>query len=125
MPDANPVTFEEATPILAVEELKSAIDYYKTVLGFELAWTWGEPAYLAGLCRERVTMHLGQQGQAGPPGPSNVYFSLRGVDAYYARLREAGAEILVPIEDRPYGMRDFAMRDPSGNTLNFGEPKGG
>jgi uncharacterized glyoxalase superfamily protein PhnB len=33
----------------------------------------------------------------------------------------AGVTVVVPIDDRPYGMRDFRIADPSGNELSFGE----
>jgi uncharacterized glyoxalase superfamily protein PhnB len=44
-----------------------------------------------------------------------------GIDSYYEQIRAAGAEIAVSIDDRPYGLRDFSVRDPSGNRLDFGE----
>jgi uncharacterized glyoxalase superfamily protein PhnB len=38
--------------------------------------------------------------------------------------REGGAKVAVPLADRPYGMRDFWIVDPSGNELSFGEAAG-
>lgn len=32
-----------------------------------------------------------------------------------------GAAITVPLDKRPYGMRDFAVDDLDGNTLVFGK----
>jgi predicted enzyme related to lactoylglutathione lyase len=119
-PDA--ALFESVAPLLSVDELKSALDYYQRVLGFQVAWTWGEPAYLASVCRDRVELNLGERGKAGPAGPSRVYIRLQGIDAYHERVRKAGAEITTAIGDRPYGMRDFDVRDPSGNQLDFGQP---
>lgn len=119
-PDA--ALFESVAPLLSVDELKNALDWYQRVLGFQIAWTWSEPAYLASVCRERVELNLGERGKAGPPGASRVYIRLQGVDAYFERVSKAGAEIATPIADRPYGLRDFCVRDPSGNQLDFGQP---
>jgi uncharacterized glyoxalase superfamily protein PhnB len=46
---------------------------------------------------------------------------MAGVDTYYERITVAGAKVAVPLADRPYGMRDFRIVDPSGNELSFGE----
>ena len=120
MPDAIPI-LDSATPIFSVDDLDAALAYYQRVLGFAIEWSWGEPAHLAGLCRDAVAINLGLRGTAGPPGPSQAYFRMRSVDRYYEQLRAAGAEIAVTIDDRPYGLRDFSVRDPSGNRLDFGE----
>ncbi len=41
-------------------------------------------------------------------------------DAHYARACAAGAEVLIPIEDKPYGGRGYTCRDPEGHTWAFG-----
>ena len=46
---------------------------------------------------------------------------MNGVDAYCDQTAIAGAKVAVPLADRPYGMRDFRIVDPSGNELSFGE----
>jgi predicted enzyme related to lactoylglutathione lyase len=122
LPRPDAALFESVAPLLSVDELKSALDWYQRVLGFQIAWTWGEPAYLASVCRERVELNLGERGKAAPPGASRVYIRLQGIDAYFERVSKAGAEIATPIADRPYGLRDFGVRDPSGNQLDFGQP---
>lgn len=41
--------------------------------------------------------------------------------ASFERLRDAGAEVTQEPTDQPYGLRDCAFRDPSGNHLRFSE----
>ena len=41
-------------------------------------------------------------------------------DGLFARATAAGAEILRPLHDTDYGSRDFAVKDPEGNTWSFG-----
>ena len=41
-------------------------------------------------------------------------------DAHYARACAAGAKVLIPIEDKPYGGRGYTCRDPEGHTWAFG-----
>ena len=120
MSEDNKAFLEAAVPILSVTDLPEALDYYERVLGFQVGWKWGEPPRLASVCRDRVELNLSQSGE-GKPGPSKVYFQMAGVDAYYDHITIAGAKVAVPIADRPYGMRDFRIVDPSGNELSFGE----
>jgi uncharacterized glyoxalase superfamily protein PhnB len=119
--DRKSPLLEAAVPILSAEDLASALDYYQRVLGFQVGWTWGDPPHLASVCRDRVEINLGQRGKAGAAGPSKVYFQMSGVDEYYRQVTQAGAVVTVSLGDRPYGMRDFRLQDPSGNELSFGE----
>ncbi len=40
------------------------------------------------------------------------------VDAAYAAARTAGAEIVHPLTDEPWGVRRFFVRDPAGHVVN-------
>ena len=41
------------------------------------------------------------------------------VDDYWRRINEMGAQIIVPIADRYYGLRDFIIADPDGFGVRF------
>jgi len=116
----NAVVLKAAVPILSVNDLSEALGYYLNVLGFQVRWSWGEPPRLACVCRDRVEVNLSQSPGA-QPAASRVYFQMAGVDAYYNQITIAGVRIAVAIADRPYGMRDFRIVDPSGDELSFGE----
>ena len=110
-----------ATPIFRVFDLPEALDWYQRVLGFQVAWTWGDPADHASVCRDSAEINLVVE-PGGKLETSRVYFETQSVDAYYVRVSGAGGQIAIPIGDRPYGMRDFRVADPAGNELSFGEP---
>jgi uncharacterized glyoxalase superfamily protein PhnB len=120
MPDAK-ITLDSVTPSFSVVNLADALAFYERALGFTIAWTWGEPAHLASVCRDEAEIMLGERGKAGPPGTARAYVRMHGVDANYEQLRTAGVTVAVEIGDRPYGLRDFGVLDPSGNELDFGE----
>jgi uncharacterized glyoxalase superfamily protein PhnB len=112
---------EAAVPILSVSEMSAALDYYEKVLGFALAWKWGEPPRLVSVCRDRVEINLALLEPIGSSRMSKVYVQMTGVDAYYDQITKAGAKVVVPLADRVYGMRDFRIVDLWGNELSFGE----
>jgi len=53
---------------------------------------------------------------------TGVHFHADDLDAAFAKLREAGAEIVQEPADQPWGTRDFAVRDPSGNLIRIDQP---
>ena len=114
-------TLKGVAPIFQVANLAEALDWYHKVLGFQVAWTWGDPADRASVCRDSAEINLGVS-PAGQSTVSSVYVETTGVDAIHSRVVSAGGHITVAIGNRPYGMRDFRVVDPSGNELSFGEP---
>jgi catechol 2,3-dioxygenase-like lactoylglutathione lyase family enzyme len=55
----------------------------------------------------------------GALGP--IVFRTDDVDAAFERVRASGAEVLQEPIDQPWGPRDCAFRDPSGNTVRIGQ----
>ena len=43
------------------------------------------------------------------------------LDATFEQVRASGAEILEEPADRPWGARDCAVRDPSGNLVRIAQ----
>lgn len=112
---------ESISPILSVTHLAESIEFYCGALEFDLAWSWGEPADIAAVCRDGLEITLTQRVGAKPAGAAHVYLGALGIDDYYESLVAAGVTIIVPIGDRPYGMRDFRIADPSGNEISIGQ----
>lgn len=48
-----------------------------------------------------------------------VHFASKNLDALFATLRDAGVEVLDEPTDQPWGVRDCAVRDPSGNVIRI------
>ena len=51
-------------------------------------------------------------------------FKTDDCDATFEQIRAGGGEVLQEPIDMPYGVRDCAFRDPSGNMLRFVQPRG-
>ena len=53
---------------------------------------------------------------------NGVHFHSDDLDASFEQVSAAGAEIVQEPTDQPWGTRDFAVRDPSGNLLRIDQP---
>ena len=73
---------------------------------------------MAGVNLGNVQIFL-EQGTPNPKGCS-VYFVVGDADELYEFHRANGVDIVVPPDDRPYGLRDYAVRDLYGYRLTFG-----
>jgi catechol 2,3-dioxygenase-like lactoylglutathione lyase family enzyme len=53
---------------------------------------------------------------------NGAHFHTDDLDATFERVRSSGAEIVQEPTAQPWGTRDFAVRDPSGNLLRIDQP---
>jgi predicted enzyme related to lactoylglutathione lyase len=56
---------------------------------------------------------------------NGIIFATDDCDAHFEKVRATGAEVLQEPIDQPYGVRDCAFRDPSGNMVRLSEPREG
>src|SRR3989442_1628935 len=108
---------DQIRPTLTVSDIPTAMEFYISKLGFQEAFTWGEPPTFAGVNLGKVQVFL----QKGTPNPSSegggVCFAVGDADRLYEFHRANGVEITVPIDDRLYGIRDYSVRDLYGYCL--------
>jgi uncharacterized glyoxalase superfamily protein PhnB len=105
---------------LDVIDIPTAVEFYSKKLGFTTAFTWGDPPTFAGVKLDKTQMFL----RKGTPDPKGCFvsFVVGDADALYEFHCSQGVEIVEPIEDRPYGIRDYGVRDLHGYHLSFGHP---
>ncbi len=53
---------------------------------------------------------------------NGVHFNTDDLDATFQQLQAANAEIVQEPTDQPWGTRDCAVRDPSGNMVRIDQP---
>ncbi len=113
-----PVICESVNPGFFVKDIKEAVDFYSDKLGFRLEFMWGDPPRFAALSMDKVSIHL--MTQTNQPAAGMAYFPVDDAEALYAFHVAQQVNIVEPIEDRNYDMRDYLIRDPYGNHLSFG-----
>ena len=115
-PGANPKQFIQGAPVLHVPEVEATARYYRDVLGF--TWDFGDGTY-AVVWRDNSAIHFAK-GEHAPVGV-HLFQWIRDVDAYHDEVASRGAHIAAPPADKPYGLREFAVRDVNGIAIVFGQ----
>lgn len=104
---------------ILVSDLEAAIDFYTNKLGFWLAFKWGEPPTMAGVNLGQHAQIFLHQGEPSPKG-CYMYFLINDANALYEFHQRNGVEIVVPIADRDYEIRDYRVHDLHGYEISFG-----
>jgi len=71
--------------------------------------------------RDDIAIHLFQE-TGGRHSPVGIHIFTPDLDALYAELEQNGAHLTQCILRKPWGNRDFRVRDEFGNELKFTEP---
>lgn len=110
--------------VLAVPSLDVSCAFYRDVLGFEVremdddGWRLlvnGACRIMVGACPDAISpRNLGDHSYFG-------YLVRDDVDEFYARVVASGAEIVKPLLDEPWGMREFGVRTVDGHRIMVGQ----
>lgn len=120
-----------------VNDPDTSIDFYRDALGLEVRndvanegfrWiTVGSPAQPdveIVLTNYVMTPNDGDviAGLVAKGAMNGVHFHADDLDEAFAKLVAAGAEVVQEPTDQPWGTRDCALRDPSGNMIRIDQP---
>jgi catechol 2,3-dioxygenase-like lactoylglutathione lyase family enzyme len=122
---------ESAVPILPSRDLRETLDFYVR-LGFENRGAPPEEWNYLILGRGGIELHFfGDPGVDPLTTAAGCYLRTADADALHAEWLRAGVprdnatgSRLEPPMDTNYGMREFALVDPSGNLVRAGSPLG-
>jgi catechol 2,3-dioxygenase-like lactoylglutathione lyase family enzyme len=125
------------TPVYCLD-LDEALAFYTRYLGFEvrqdapatpqMRWlTVAAPGDDHELLLAAVDQHISPVKRAAmrdlvATGELAIFLQVTDLDKTFQALRAAGTEVLQEPTDQPYGVRDAAVRDPSGNHLRLSQP---
>ncbi|MCW5252682.1 MULTISPECIES: VOC family protein [unclassified Streptomyces] len=98
------------------EGMRANGDFYG-LLGFEEVMDMGWVRTLASPSEPTAQISFFTRERTGPVVP-DLSVEVEDVDAVYARMRAAGAEIVREPQDEEWGVRRFFVRDPNGRVVN-------
>ena len=127
-----------STCFVLVDDPDKALTFYRDALGLEVrndvangGFRWitvgsaSQPGvaivltnYLNGSAADRDAL----AGLLAKGALNGVHFRADNVDDTFARVRDAGAEVVEEPKDQFWGARDFAVRDPAGNLVRIEQP---
>ena len=118
-----------AIPILPARDLQETRAFYER-LGFRTTGWWPhEFGGYAILIRGDLSMHFFSFSDLSPlENYAQCYWRVNDVDALHADcaklgLPGSGTPRLATVEDKPWGMREFALVDPNGNLIRVGQER--
>lgn len=123
---------------ITVNDLDESLAFYRDVLGLEVRndvgsdgqrWVTLGSAAQPDLELVLSVLHAGRSKNDGDALQQllvkgvlpNIVFRTDDLDATFEKVRAAGAEVLQEPIAQPWGPRDCAFRDPSGNMVRFNQ----
>ena len=113
-------------PQFLVDDLERAIAYYCDKLGFELDFKY--QSFYAAVRRDGFAIHLKLAPKLDTDRANrkqnehlDAYISVSGIEGLFSELEMRGAQVIKPLEERPWACLDFYVEDPDGYILCFSE----
>ena len=106
----------QLVPELPVVDVERAQQYDRDTLGFEIAWLY-EDKEIGAANRGNVAIFFRQRKP--PFEPAIHWVFAEDIDATYQELKSSNANIVDPLELKPWGLRQFTVQDLDGNIFYF------
>jgi predicted enzyme related to lactoylglutathione lyase len=103
-------------PELPVADVERAQQHYRDALGFEIGWLYPGKE-IGAVLRENATIFF--RKRKPPFEPAVHWVFAEDIDATYQELQSLGANIVDPLEKKPWGLRQFTVQDLDGNLFYF------
>ena len=109
---------ERAVPVLPVDDLRRARDFYVDQLGFSVSWesTKDGTSGIMGVERGGISITL-DSPMSGHGRDACVSLIVESADAYYDEWSARGVSMKRPPVNEEWGARTFGVTDPFGNTI--------
>jgi predicted enzyme related to lactoylglutathione lyase len=113
-------------PQFLVDDLDRAVAHYRDKLGFELDFIY--ESFYASVSRDGFAIHLkhgptraAERARRKQDEHLDAYISVTGIQNLFAEMQARGADVIKPLEERPWACVDFYVEDPDGYILCFSE----
>ncbi len=106
----------QPVPELPVLDVERAQRHYRDALGFEIGWLDPDKE-IGAVSRGDVAIFF--RRREPPFEPAVHWVFAEDIDASYRELKSSGANIVEPLERKPWGLRQFTVADVDGNRFYF------
>ncbi|ETN41931.1 uncharacterized protein HMPREF1541_03870 [Cyphellophora europaea CBS 101466] len=116
-------------PHFPSSSIRDTVNFYTNDLHFQLGGIDPEDADEPNMCsvfigigamKGNIYFFQSQPGEKLHPAKAMIALGTEAVDEYHDLLKAEGkVRIVDPVEDKPWGYRQFEVEDPDGNRLQF------
>lgn len=104
-------------PVLSYPDVREAVDWLCRVFGFVERLRIGDHRSQLNFGDGAVVVAGGQAGGAG----HSIMVRVADIDGHFERAKQAGARIVGPPTDFPYGERQYTAEDLGGHLWTFSQ----
>lgn len=122
-----PVRIGRAYPQVFVTDFERALAFYRDRLGFDVVFSYGDPAFYgevrrgdAGLNLRHVDASPFVAGVRDRDQLLSASIATSSARELFDEFRAAGVEFQEALQRKPWGADEFVVRDPDGNLILFG-----
>lgn len=103
---------------ITAPEPSAADEFYRQLLGLDLAMDHGWIRTYAGAATMTVQISVASEGGSGTPVP-DLSIEVDDLDEALRRVQRAGIPLVYGPVSEPWGVRRFYVRDPLGKLVNL------
>ncbi len=116
-----------AVPVIATDDIEKSLSYYIDVLGFLFDFKYGDPPVYAGVksgsaeiyfTNNHDFVYIIKEKNLHP----EIFIWIEDVESLYREHVINGAQIIEPMFDRPWGARQYVIKEINGYYLKFAQP---
>ena len=119
--------YSAAVPVIATADVSSTLQYFEQTLGFKQQWIWGNPPVYAGVKAGSAILYITHDPDTAAAIKErrlalDIFLWVKQIDQVYDQHRARNADIVEELTARPWGVRQYVIRDPNGYHLKVAEP---
>jgi uncharacterized glyoxalase superfamily protein PhnB len=114
-------------PVIGTDDIRKSLSYYIEILSFSLDFEYGDPIVYAGVKSGTAEIYFShdpeiidaiKERKISP----EIFIWVNDADILFNEHLANGAEIFESISDRPWGTRQYVIKDINGYHLKFAQP---
>ncbi|WP_276374857.1 VOC family protein [Chryseolinea sp. H1M3-3] len=123
----NVSQIHSTVPVISTDDIEKSLAYYQHVLGFAFDFQYGDPPVYAGVHSGNAEIYFTHspalvkflRDQSFHP---DIFIWINDADYLFKLHVQNGAEVIEPLSNRPWGARQYVVRDINGYHLKFAQP---
>jgi len=122
----NVDNFSSAVPVIGTADVAATVAYFEQTLGFRQQWIWGEPPVYAGVKAGGALLYISHDPELATAIRErrltpDIFLWVSDIGSIYEQHRAKHADITEELTERPWGVRQYVIRESNGYQLKIAE----